>query len=39
MLKLLLTHTPPTRRQYYGQRVLAELEDLVEVDCTRQTKP
>jgi D-3-phosphoglycerate dehydrogenase / 2-oxoglutarate reductase len=31
MLKLLLTHTPPTRRQYYGQRALAELEDLVEV--------
>ena len=31
MLKLLLTHTLPTRRQYYGQRALAELEDLVEV--------
>src|ERR1700747_1585719 len=31
MLKLLLTHTPPTRRQYYAERALAGLNDLVEV--------
>jgi D-3-phosphoglycerate dehydrogenase len=31
MLKLLLTHTPHMRRQYYGERALAGLRDLVEV--------
>ena len=31
MLKLLLTHTPQTRRQYYGERALAGLRELVEV--------
>ena len=31
MLKLLLTHTPQMRRQYYGARALAGLRDLVEV--------
>jgi D-3-phosphoglycerate dehydrogenase len=31
MLKLLLTHTPPTRRQYYAKRALAGLNELVEV--------
>ncbi|GGF23054.1 2-hydroxyacid dehydrogenase [Aliidongia dinghuensis] len=31
MLKLLLTHTPQARRQYYGERALAGLRDLVEV--------
>jgi D-3-phosphoglycerate dehydrogenase / 2-oxoglutarate reductase len=31
MLKLLLTHTPNMRRQYYGERALAGLRDLVEV--------
>lgn len=31
MLKLLLTHTPHMRRQYYGERALAGLKDLVDV--------
>ena len=31
MLKLLLTHTPHMRRQYYGERALAGLRDLVDV--------
>ena len=31
MLKLLLTHTPQMRRQYYGERALAGLKELVEV--------
>ena len=31
MLKLLLTHTPHMRRHYYGERALAGLKDLVEV--------
>jgi D-3-phosphoglycerate dehydrogenase / 2-oxoglutarate reductase len=31
MLKLLLTHTPQMRQQYYGERALAGLRDLVEV--------
>src|SRR5579859_3776391 len=31
MLKLLLTHTPEMRRQYYGERALAALRNLVEV--------
>lgn len=30
-MKLLLTHTPRTREQYYGARALAALRDLVEV--------
>jgi len=31
MLKLLLTHTPHMRRQYYGERALAGLRNLVDV--------
>lgn len=31
MLKLLLTHVPQARRQYYGDRALARLQELVEV--------
>jgi D-3-phosphoglycerate dehydrogenase len=31
MLKLLLTHIPQARRQYYGDRALARLQELVEV--------
>ena len=30
-MKLLLTHTPLARRQYYGARALARLQELVEV--------
>jgi len=30
-MKLLLTHVPQTRRQYYGARALARLQELVEV--------
>ncbi|MBX9942592.1 MAG: hydroxyacid dehydrogenase [Reyranella sp.] len=30
-MKLLLTHTPQARRQYYGARALARLKELVEV--------
>lgn len=31
MKKLLLTHAPPARRQYYGARALARLHELVDV--------
>ena len=31
MKKLLLTHVPQARRQYYGARALAHLRELVEV--------
>ena len=31
MAKLLLTHVPQARRQYYGARALARLQELVEV--------
>src|SRR5262245_38122403 len=31
MLKVLLTHTPQARRQYYGERALAGLRALAEV--------
>jgi D-3-phosphoglycerate dehydrogenase len=31
MMKLLLTHVPQARRQYYGARALARLQELVEV--------
>src|SRR4029450_7565185 len=31
MLRLLLTHVPQARRQYYGARALARLQELVEV--------
>ncbi len=31
MKKLLLTHVPPARRQYYGARALARLQELVDV--------
>ena len=30
-MKLLLTHVPQARRQYYGERALARLQELVEV--------
>jgi D-3-phosphoglycerate dehydrogenase / 2-oxoglutarate reductase len=30
-MKLLLTHAPQARRQYYGARALAQLQELVEV--------
>ena len=30
-MKLLLTHVPQARRQYYGARALARLQELVEV--------
>ena len=30
-MKLLLTHVPLARRQYYGARALARLQELVEV--------
>ncbi|HYR67142.1 MAG TPA: hydroxyacid dehydrogenase, partial [Reyranella sp.] len=30
-MRLLLTHTPQARRQYYGARALARLHELVEV--------
>ena len=30
-MKLLLTHVPQARRQYYGARALARLQELLEV--------
>jgi len=30
-VRLLLTHVPPARRQYYGARALGRLQELVEV--------
>ena len=30
-MKLLLTHVPQARRQYYGARALARLQELVDV--------
>ena len=30
-MKLLLTHVPQARRQYYGARAVARLQELVEV--------
>jgi D-3-phosphoglycerate dehydrogenase / 2-oxoglutarate reductase len=39
MLKLLLTHTPQARRQYYGAHCLAALHDLVDVTLHEANEP
>lgn len=38
-MKLLLTHVPLARRQYYGARALARLQDLVEVRLHEGDRP
>jgi len=38
-MKLLLTHVPQARRQYYGARALARLEELVEVVLHEGDRP
>ena len=39
MLKLLLTHSPQARRQYYGARCLSALHDLVDVRLHEANEP
>jgi D-3-phosphoglycerate dehydrogenase len=39
VLKLLLTHTPQSRRQYYGAHCLAALHDLVDVTLHEANGP
>ena len=38
-MKLLLTHVPQARRQYYGARALARLQELVEVSLHEGEAP
>ena len=38
-MKLLLTHVPLARRQYYGARALARLHELVEVRLHEGNSP
>ncbi|MFC7555896.1 hypothetical protein ACFQU7_32200 [Pseudoroseomonas wenyumeiae] len=38
-MKVLLTHTPRMREQYYGPRALAELEAMAEVILHQQEQP
>jgi D-3-phosphoglycerate dehydrogenase len=38
-MKLLLTHVPQARRQYYGARALARLQELVEVNLHEGDMP
>ena len=38
-MKLLLTHVPLARRQYYGARALARLHELVEVRLHEGSAP
>jgi D-3-phosphoglycerate dehydrogenase len=39
MMKLLLTHTPQARQQYYGARAVARLSELVELKLHEGTGP
>jgi D-3-phosphoglycerate dehydrogenase len=38
-VKLLLTHVPQSRKQYYGARALARLQELVQVTLNEQDTP